>query len=97
MLNTSTKIGLTIGQVIAVIAIIISSLIAYGNFAVRISSIESRNIEIQKEIIQLKAEIDFNRNERMGQINDLRDENRAEHATISYKIDEIMKYLMKNK
>lgn len=77
-LNDKTKIGMTFGQLISIVGVVVTLSIAWMNVNVRIA-----NIEV--EIAQLKK----TRVEDLNSQNVFRAENREDHAALTAKIDAI--------
>jgi len=94
-LTTQTKIGLSIGQILSVIIILVAMFAAYGNFAVRLATIEQNNLQLRKDLITLGEKTESYRNERNDQIQQLRTENTIEHDKLMGKTDKIYDYLLK--
>ena len=94
-LSSKTKIGLTIKEVMFTIAFFISIASVWMNLNIRIVSIETNNLQIQKDLVELRKEINDNREERIKQIDQLRIENSSAHNAIMEKQDRIIEWFFK--
>jgi hypothetical protein len=83
-LNSTTKIGLSFGQILSLITITAGFVMGYRDLDLRITLIEKKSIETDK-MIQL------NNND----IEKVRVENRQDHAVMNDKIDELLMYVKK--
>jgi hypothetical protein len=83
-LNSTTKIGLSFGQILSLITITAGFVMGYRDLDLRMTLIEKKSIETDK-MIQL------NNND----IEKVRVENRQDHAVMNDKIDELLMYVKK--
>lgn len=82
-LNDKTKIGMTFGQLLAIISLFITLGVTWMNMNVRVA-----NIEVEVE--QIKK----NRAEDLRTQNVFRAENREDHAVLAEKIDAIYRVVV---
>jgi hypothetical protein len=97
VLTKETRIGLTIGQAIAIIITFISFFGMWGSFALEVGRMKEKQFETDKAIIQLKLDIDKNRIERNSQIQQLHDENESAHRALMQGQEKIYEYLITGK
>lgn len=83
-LNSNTKIGLNLGQLMSVIGVLITVMVMWGNFQVKIANIEQKQLELEQRI-----------NNTDNLLETLRKENREEHTKVSDKIDDVIFLLTK--
>ena len=91
MLTSETRIGLTFGQIIASILLIISIFTFYLNLNARISA---QDVAIQKNSIDIET-LKFSTSEMSHNSETLRKENREEHMNLSSKLDQIINVVKK--
>lgn len=84
-LSAESKIGLTVGQLFSVIGVLIMIMVMWGNFQVKISSIELKQIELEARINNTENVIEV-----------IRKENREEHQDLGKKVDQVI-LLLSNK
>ena len=96
-LNSNTKIGLTVGQLLSVIVILVSMFGAYGSFAVRIANIESKQINTELKIIELQQNLVKHEDKNIADFKDYYKENKADHQLVNDKLDKMMEILLKKK
>lgn len=96
-ITSKTLFGFTIKEISYFISILFIFFMFYLNIQTRILGIENRNIQFDKEIVDIKAEIERNKVERIKQIDDLRNENREEHKILLTGQQEILKILIQIK
>lgn len=78
-LTAQTKIGLTFGQIIAIITVVFSFAMSYANLTIRINGLEQKTIELEK-----------GRQVNASNIEILRSENRQDHSKLMDKIDVLL-------
>lgn len=78
-LNAQTKIGLTFGQIFAIIAVVASFIMGYANLQLRMSMYEQKQIELQARMTTNEAQTEI-----------IRSENRADHKEMMAKIDKVL-------
>lgn len=78
-LNAQTKVGLTFGQIFAIIAVVASFIMGYANLQIRMSSYEQKQIELQARMTNNETQTEL-----------VRKENREEHRTMIDKIDKVL-------
>ena len=75
-LNAQTKIGLTFGQIITIIIVVISFSMSYANLTVRVSDLEQKT-----------AQLDRGHTINSTNIETVRTENREDHIKMMDKLD----------
>ena len=75
-LNAQTKIGLTFGQIITIIIVVLSFSMSYANLTVRISALEQKTAQLDREQAVNSANIET-----------VRTENREDHTKMMEKLD----------
>lgn len=75
-LNAQTKIGLTFGQIITIIIVVISVSISYADLTVRISDLEQKTAQLDRGHIINSVNIET-----------VRTENREDHIKMMDKLD----------
>jgi hypothetical protein len=83
-LNSTTKIGLSFGQILSLITITAGFVMGYRDLDLRMTLIEKKSIDTDKMI-------QMNNND----IEKVRVENRQDHAAMNIKIDELLMYVKK--
>jgi hypothetical protein len=83
-LTSTTKIGLSFGQILSLITITAAFVMGYRDLDLRMTLIEKKSIETDKMI-------QSNNN----YIEKVRVENREDHAAMNIKIDELLMYVKK--
>ena len=78
-LSSSTKVGLTFGQILSLIAISSGFVMGYRDLDLRINQMEQKSIETEKMIMQNNSDIEK-----------VRIENRQDHTAIGDKIDQLI-------
>jgi hypothetical protein len=81
ILSSTTKIGLTFGQILSLITVTAIFIMGYRDLDLRISLMEKKSLETDKMIQDNGVEIEK-----------VRVENREDHAVMMNKIDQILIY-----
>lgn len=94
-ISSKTLFNLTFREIVSIISAVAAFLIIYMSLNIRISSIELEITKNQTDIIRLEQVIRENRDERIDQIQKLREENSDEHSKLLEGQNRIIDYLMK--
>lgn len=78
-LNAQSKVGLTFGQIFAIIAVVASFVMGYANLQLRMSTYEQKQIELQARMTSNEATTEL-----------IRSENRQDHQAMISKIDKVL-------
>ena len=78
-LTAQTRIGLTFGQIFAVVSVVVMLVLGYANLQIRMSIYEQKQLEMQSRITSNEKNIEL-----------VRTENREDHKTLIIKMDELI-------
>jgi hypothetical protein len=97
MLNKETKVGMTIGQLIGFVGLIVAICSQWINVMIWKTQVEASLMKQQTELTRLDSKIESNRTERITQISELKMENKEDHKLILDEVKSLRDWLMKNK